>query len=136
MSRFAEYLLTRDVDSRRLFARGAVLVFGTQAGYIAVLMIVTLVEPWAVHAFPGLTMEHGVARFLWFAMMFTLTVGAMVAQVFGLKLLANAVRPWTSHSVPALASILFALVGFVVLLGVFALLISAATVPGARMVGG
>jgi hypothetical protein len=127
--RLSEYFRTRAVDPPLLFARGAVLVFSSQAGYIAALVIITLMERWLRLHSPALAPDHGSGRIAWFALMFLLTGAVVVVQLLSIRLLAFAVRPWTSHSFPALACIFFALVGLVVLTMIFYLLIAAARAP-------
>jgi len=123
VSRISEYLSITKVDSRLLFARGAVLVFFSQLGYLTVLYLIALVERWVRVHHPALGPEVGSGRIVWLVVMFAITAIAMIAQLYGIKLLVHSVRPWTTHSLPAILCIVLGVVGFVLLVGIVTLLL-------------
>jgi hypothetical protein len=118
VSRLSHYLQIANVDPKLLFARGAVLVFVSQLVFLAALVILAVVERWLRLHHP----EFGAGRVVWFVLMFGFTLAGMIAQLYGIKLLSRAVRPWTRHSIPAILFIVFAAFGFVLLVGIFTLL--------------
>jgi hypothetical protein len=121
--RISDYLSTSNVDSRLLFARGAVLVFFSQLGYLLALFLIAFVERWIRVHHPAFGPEFGAGRVVWLVVMFGLTLVTMIAQLYGIKLLAWAVRPWTTHSLPAILCIVLGVVGFVVSVGILTLLV-------------
>lgn len=122
MSRLSDYLKTADVDPKLLFARGAVLVFVSQLVFVIALVILAFIERWLRMHHPSFGPQFGAGRVVWFALMFGFTLAAIIAQLYGIKLLSRAVRPWTTHSIPAILFIAFASFGFVLLVGIFTLL--------------
>jgi hypothetical protein len=122
VSRLSNYLKIANVDPKLLFARGAVLVFVSQLMFLAALVILAVVERWLRLHHPALGPEFGAGRVVWFVLMFGFTLAGMIAQLYGIKLLSRAVRPWTTHSIPAILFIAFAAFGFVLLVGIFTLL--------------
>lgn len=124
MSRLSEYLKTVDVDPKLLFARGAVLVFVSQLVFLIALVVVALTERWLRSHHPSLGPQFGAGRVVWLVLMFAFTLAAMIAQLYGIKLLSRAVRPWSTHSIPAILFIAFSAFGFVLLVGIFTLLMN------------
>jgi hypothetical protein len=122
VSRLSNYLKIANVDPKLLFARGAVLVFVSQLAFLAALVILAVTERWLRLHHPALGPEFGAGRVVWFVLMFGFTFAGMIAQLYGIKLLSRAVRPWTTHSIPAILFIAFASFGFVLLVGIFTLL--------------
>jgi len=124
VSRLSEYLKTADIDPKLLFALGAVLVFISQLAFVVVLVILAVTERWLRLHHPSLGPEFGAGRVVWLVLMFGFTLAAMIAQLYGIKLLSRAVRPWTTHSIPAILFIAFAAFGFVLLVRIFTLLMN------------
>jgi uncharacterized membrane protein YkvI len=123
VSRLSDYLKITNVDSRLLFARGAVLVFVSQIIYVIALTLIALLERWLRLAHPALGSASGAGRIVWMVVMFALTLTGMIAQLYGIKLLSPSVRPWSSHSIPAILCLIFAIISFVLLVGVLTLLV-------------
>ena len=121
--RISTYLNVHGVESRLLFARGAVLVFVSQLLFVSVLLLISVIERWLRLRHPALGPEFGAGRIVWLVVMFAIVLVGMIAQLYSIKLLTRSVKPWSAHSIPAILCILLATAGFTLLVGMLTLLL-------------
>lgn len=92
------------------------LVFFSQLAYMVVLMLLGFVVRWAVAHHHDLNAgDRGIL-----VVVTVLTIATALAQLAGLWQLFHAVRPWASHSIPAILTILLGLAN----LGLLALVVA------------